>query len=490
MLFTFAGSNDSFFQHGFFDLGGSVGDYDARRVNSTVISMLNNDTGVTFSLYSSHFTYNQYSTVSPITGTIHTMTFDQEGIEQGSVRDVDWEIMDFLRSLDSVVLGNFGPLAGLINQAGEAAGGITITAENASAAFDMGQSWNSELMALITSKISIDGSAYADVLLGATRGDDIRGNDGNDTIWGNEGHDTIDGGLGRDRIYLNQGNDLFIDNVQGGDIGSDTVYGGFGDDTIQGGNGGDNFQGQAGNDLIHGRKGDDLIAGGNDLDTIFGGDGFDTIWAGKDDDLVNGGNGRDLVHLNQGDDLYIDNSQGGFWGRDTVFGGFGADTIQGGNGDDAFHGEADNDLIFGRLGNDMIRGGTGFDTIHGGDGNDTVYGDYGRDRIFMGNGDDTYVDSAQGGNLGQDTINGGAGADTFVFGAAIASDTIVDFEVGTDVLQLTEDLWGGGQSAAQVLSNYASVTADGVLFDFGSGQSILLAGLSSVAGLEGDILLL
>ncbi len=322
---------------------------------------------------------------------------------------------------------------------------------------------------------------WGEDLIHARLGNDlVYGGSQFDTIFGGDGNDTVDGGYGRDLVYLNQHDDLYLDNAQGGELGRDTVFGGYGADTIQGGNGDDEFHGEWGDDLIHARLGNDLVYGGSQFDTIFGGDGNDT---------VDGGYGRDLVYLNQHDDLYLDNAQGGELGRDTVFGGFGADTIQGGNGDDEFHGEWGDDVIYARLGNDSVFGGDNFDFIDAGDGNDMVDGGNGQDTIRLGLGDDVYVDTAQGGDLGRDTISGGAGADRFEYQAVISSDVIEDFETGLDRLQLTQSLWGGGLSAAQVVSSYASVTGDGVLFDFGGDQSILLSGLNSLAGLDGDILL-
>ncbi len=328
---------------------------------------------------------------------------------------------------------------------------------------------------------SLLGEAGHDRLIGVDGDDILVGGDGFDTIYGGNGNDTVDGGHGRDQVFLNQGNDLYQDNGQGGDLGRDTVFGGYGDDTIQGGNGDDEFRGQGGNDLIFGRKGNDLIRGD---------DGFDTIHSGTGNDTVNGGNGRDRVFLKEGDDLYQDNGQGGDLGRDTVFAGTGDDTIQGGAGDDLFTGDTGNDVIYARLGNDSVYGGNNFDFIDAGEGNDLVYGGNGQDTIRLGAGDDVYVDTAQTGNLGRDTITGGTGADVFVFLDVMSSDTITDFETGTDVLQLEQGLWNGGLTAAQVVSTYASVTADGVLFDFGAGQSILLSGLGSTDGLDSDLLLI
>ena len=326
----------------------------------------------------------------------------------------------------------------------------------------------------------LEGTLYDDIIYGLGGNDTISGLAGSDKIYAGEGDDTVEGGDDRDLVFLNQGDDLYLDNDQGGDLGQDTVFGGLGEDTIQGGGGDDLFDGQWGSDLIYGGLGDDLIYGGDQFDTIRGGEGNDT---------VDGGKGRDLVYLNQGDDLYLDNDQGGGWGRDTVFGGLGEDTVQGGNGDDVFDGQWGNDSISAGLGNDVVYGGTQHDFIDAGEGNDTVEGGKGRDTILLGADDDVYVDTAQTGVLGQDTITGGDGADRFEFQDVMSADEITDFEVGVDELQLTQSLWGGGLTEAQVVSTYASVTAEGVLFDFGGGQSVLLQDMISTVGLEGDLLL-
>lgn len=325
----------------------------------------------------------------------------------------------------------------------------------------------------------MSGFANDDMLSGMAGNDMIKGGSGADTIYGGTGDDTVWGGNGPDLTYLNQGDDVFNDNAQGEELGRDTVYGGYGNDTIQGGNGHDRFLGEWGDDLILGRLGEDLI---------YGGDGDDRLHGGSDDDTVWGGNGRDLVYLNRGNDLFNDNDEGGSTGRDTVFAGFGDDTVQGGNGDDLFYGEWGADLILGRLGNDTIYGGDQFDTIHAGDGDDLVYGGNGRDLVTLGAGNDRYVDTAQTGDLGRDTISGGDGSDVFVFGSTISADVITDFELGSDILQLSAGL-AGGRTRTQVVDDLASVVGGNVVLDFGTGQSVTLQGLTSTAGLVDDLLL-
>ncbi|MEL7255347.1 MAG: M10 family metallopeptidase C-terminal domain-containing protein [Pseudomonadota bacterium] len=316
------------------------------------------------------------------------------------------------------------------------------------------------------------GEDGADIINAGSGNDLVYGGVGDDTISAGDGADTVYGQDGRDRVFLNAGDDLFVDNGQGGDAGSDTVFAGFGDDTIEGGGGNDEFHGEDGADVIYGRLGDDLLHGGL---------GDDTLNAGEGQDTVVGGDGRDLVFLNDGNDLFVDNGQGGAAGSDTVFGGAGNDVIDGGNGNDEFHGDDGFDVIFARLGNDSVYGGIGGDTIDAGDGNDLVYGGGGQDQIFLGAGNDRYVDTAQAGEWGRDSIYGGSGADTFSFGAIISEDTIFDFEVGVDTLELASALVGG-RTAQQVEDQMFQFGDNGVYFFAGAGQAIYL---NSVTGLEG-----
>lgn len=367
--------------------------------------------------------------------------------------------------------------------------------------------------------------SLAELLAGDAGDNLLAGHGGPDTLIGAEGDDTLNGGDGSDRAEMGPGNDLFIDDSQGGTLGRDTVFGGAGNDTVQGGNGDDEFRGGAGKDLILARLGNDAV---------FGGSGFDTLNGGDGDDRIDGGLGRDKAYMGAGDDLFIDNSQAGNRGNDTVFGGTGNDTVQGGNGADAFYGAEGSDRILGRLGDDQISGGEGADTLFGGAGDDSIDGGLDRDTVYLGSGDDLYSDNSeagpqgndtvfggtgddtvQGGNgddafyggegkdrligrLGNDTIAGGTGndsltggdgADRFVFAADFDADQISDFTAGTDVLQLDDALWRGSLTAAQVVTQFASVSGGNVVFDFGGGDTLTLEGLSITAGLESDLLI-
>ncbi len=146
----------------------------------------------------------------------------------------------------------------------------------------------------------------------------------------------------------------------------------------------------------------------------------------------------------EGDDG--DNTLEGGAADDAIAGDLGNDTILGGDGDDLLRGDRNSrspqgngggdDLIFGGAGNDRIGGKGGNDQLFGDDGDDVIWGDDGDDLLLGGLGNDT---------LTGDDFSGGQGSDTFVLSPGEGTDTIVDFEVGTDLLGLT-----GGLSLGQL----------------------------------------
>ncbi|MEL7072103.1 MAG: 5'/3'-nucleotidase SurE [Cyanobacteria bacterium J06581_3] len=148
------------------------------------------------------------------------------------------------------------------------------------------------------------------------------------------------------------------------------------------------------------------------------------------DALVNGDEGSKLAGLD-GDDLLA-----GELGDDVILGGDGDDVLRGDrNSRSAQTGEpGGDDIIFGGAGRDRIGGKSGNDTLYGGADDDLIWGDDGDDIIYGGLGNDT---------LTGDDFSGGQGADTFVLAAGEGTDTIVDFEVGTDLIGLTSGLTFG-----------------------------------------------
>ncbi|MBU2962996.1 hypothetical protein KO516_19615 [Citreicella sp. C3M06] len=235
-------------------------------------------------------------------------------------------------------------------------------------------------------------SDTADHIVGGPRADLVEAGAGADLVWGNEGDDTLVGGEGADSLLGNAGRDLLLGNTQ-----SDRLYGGLGDDTLRGGNGADRSWlgdgddlysdtqqggvygadmawGGAGDDTLHGGGGDDTLYGDHGDDSIMGGVGNDELWGGDGDDSLRGGEGADRAWLGSGDDLYTDSAQPGPEGADYVWGGAGNDSIFGGGGDDTLHGSSGEDMLVGGAGDDLLWGGTGADrfVFSSGSGSDTI----------------------------------------------------------------------------------------------------------------------
>ncbi len=121
-----------------------------------------------------------------------------------------------------------------------------------------------------------------------------------------------------------------------------------------------------------------------------------------------------------------------------------------------------NDRVFGGDGDDIFEAtdGKGGNRMSGGAGNDTFFLGFG-DRALGGDGNDQFFASSGGNNL----LSGGAGADQFwIFNASApsAANTILDFQLGTDVIGIS-----GTTSAPLSLSQVGADTA--IAF---SGQTI------------------
>ena len=87
-------------------------------------------------------------------------------------------------------------------------------------------------------------------------------------------------------------------------------------------------------------------------------------------------------------------------------------------------------------------GGADADTIVGGSGNDYLSGEAGNDKLD--------------GGAGNDTLVGGADNDTFMFKTALSSidnvDTIQDYVVANDVIQIDDAVFSGGGLALGTLT--------------------------------------
>lgn len=91
-------------------------------------------------------------------------------------------------------------------------------------------------------------------------------------------------------------------------------------------------------------------------------------------------------------------------------------------------------LPLGQMG-DLISGTGGGDILSGTSGDDVLMGLWGDDSLYGGAGDDTLFAGA-----GRDVLYGGGGADVFVLEADGQADTIYEFELGVDRIDLSS--WG------------------------------------------------
>jgi Ca2+-binding RTX toxin-like protein len=371
--------------------------------------------------------------------------------------------------------------------------------------------------------------------------DTIDGGTGNDTLISHHGKDILNGGAGNDALYDQTGWSL-LDGGDGNDImsagnGRDTLVGGAGNDTMTGGHKADTFRlgDNDGHDVITDfdverdilvfesvRFGsgegetdpetflqENASASGRDVVISFGEESSvrlenilelgaeeegllalipDLIAAMVVMEPVAGSSGSDTLTGTQ----YVDNLSGGSGGdsligqagNDNLVGGRGHDTLIGSEGIDLLKGGSGKDSIEGGTGDDIIRGNHGKDTLMGGDGDDDIRdwagwslldGGRGNDVLKAGNGRDTLI-----GGDGNDTLTGGKKGDVFRFGENSGEDILTDFEIGVDVLDITDhDLSSEGQdadreSARAFLEGSAQISGEDLWIDLGEGRRIRL----------------
>ncbi|MEB3278647.1 MAG: FG-GAP-like repeat-containing protein [Lyngbya sp.] len=179
----------------------------------------------------------------------------------------------------------------------------------------------------------------------------------------------------------------------------------------------------------------------------------------SDDDVLVGTSENDTVVGSTEDDVIQ-----GLEGDDVLAGDLGNDLIEGGDGDDLLRGDLNNRSPGGSDGgNDTLIGGKGDDRIGGKGGDDELFGGEGEDQLFGDDGDDLLR-----GGLGSDTLtgddsSGGEGMDTFVLAEGEGIDTIVDFELGIDLIGLAEG----------ITPDQLSITANGNDTEISLGDNVL-----------------
>lgn len=283
-----------------------------------------------------------------------------------------------------------------------------------------------ERLRLYGNATSGTGNELDNALYGNNLNDTLDGKDGNDYIYGGVGNDTMIGGLGNDIYDVDNLNDYIVENA---DEGVDEVYASFSGYTL-----GANLErlrlyGNAtsgtGNEL------DNALYGNLLNDTLDGKDGNDYIYGGAGNDTMIGGLGDDIYDVDNLNDVIVENAGEGI---DEVYASFSGYTL----GDH---------LEVLRLYNDAASGnGNALDN--------TLYGNHLDDTLNGGAGNDILI-----GGAGNDILTGGSGNDTFLFRAdacpALSSagiDTITDFTVGQDKIQLGQSIFSSLTTSVGTLS--------------------------------------
>ena len=317
----------------------------------------------------------------------------------------------------------------------------------------------------------------------------LLGEGGNDRLLGSRYDDLLDGGTGADTMRGGGGNDIYVVDRVG-----DLVYeqAGEGYDVITSSVGyklGSNVEALQ---LVGVAAGVTAVAQGNDLNNE-----LNAVWVDQSAKIsLLGEGGNDRLLGSRYDDL--------------LDGGTGADTMRGGRGNDSYVVDRVGDLVYEQAGEgyDVITSSVGYKlgaNVEGlrlvgvaagatvvAQGNDinnslnAVWVDKAASISLLGHGgDDTLLGSRFGdlldGGAGSDTLTGGGGADRFHFGdvldAATNVDTILDFQVGSDVIELDDAVFAGldlgALDAGAFVANAsgAATSADQrIIYDTDSGQ--------------------
>ena len=283
-------------------------------------------------------------------------------------------------------------------------------------------------------KLTIDGGAGNDTILGSQGDDTLRGGDGNDFVFGDNGNDRAELGAGDNVFQWNPGD------------GNDTIEGQDGTDAMLffGANIAENIDVSAnGGRVLFTRDVANVIMDLDDVEGI----AFRAL-GGADNIVVGDLSGTDVTQVS----LDLSGPVGGGDGAaDTV-------TVSGTNGDDAIivagnAGEitiaglqATVNIIFPEAANDRLtlnaldgddvinasgleaggiqltmNGGRGEDILIGSEGGDLFNGGDGNDTALMGAGDDTFVWNPGDDN---DILEGQDGTDTMVFNGAVVAENI------------------------------------------------------------------
>ncbi len=273
----------------------------------------------------------------------------------------------------------------------------------------------------LTNVENLIGSAFNDNLTGNAANNVLDGRAGNDILSGWSGADTLIGGLGNDSYFVENPKDVVLEKLnQGTDtVSSRLTYtlpvnvenliltgtaavngtGNILNNIITGNNAANQLNGDAGNDTLKGGAGDDTLTGWSGADTMLGGLGNDIYLVENAGDVVteNINQGTDIVSSRLTYTLPINVENLTLTGTSAVNG----------------TGNGQNNVITGNTAANQLNGGAGNDTLNGGAGNDVLDG-----------------------GIGTNTLTGGTGNDIFKLTTPGHIDTITDYNIANDTIQL------------------------------------------------------
>lgn len=362
---------------------------------------------------------------------------------------------------------------------------------------------------------SLVGQYIENLILIGSANIDATGNSLNNTISGNDHNNRINGGAGVDIMHGGAGNDTYIVSQSG-----DKAFeqNGAGIDTVESSLRHYSLIGQYIENLI--LTGSENISGnGNTLNnTIIGNAGDNSIDGRQGADILKGGAGNDFYYVdNIGDKVYEEKDQG----YDILYSSLSYNlsgqyieslTLKGDLSINGTGNSLDN-WISGNGGDNIIDGGIGADMMFGHGGNDTYIVDNIGDRVNerYGSGLDTikssitfnlaaiagtYVEQVMltgssdinatgnglantlignsgnnilAGGKGHDILTGGFGNDGFLFNATLDAkrniDTLTDFVIGEDVIQLDKAIFTAFGTTGAMASSAFFAGTSGVAHD-------------------------
>ncbi|MEQ1955701.1 M10 family metallopeptidase [Mesorhizobium sp. CN2-181] len=354
----------------------------------------------------------------------------------------------------------------------------------------------------------LDGNGLANVMTGNDAANVLQGLDGDDTLIGDGGADDLFGGSGLDTASYSTALASVLAWLENAASNTGDAAGDFYDsiENLAGTKYDDDLRGDALANRLSGDVGNDTLKGGVGADHLDGGDGIDTasyanatgaVVASLANPSINSGEAAGDTYAS------IENLVGSAF-NDAVNGDNAVNVIRGRNGVDTIKGYGGNDTLYGDDANDVLIGGTGADTLIGGTGSDTasyagatsgVVASLANPAINSGEakGDSyssienltgsSFDDSLLGDNAGNvlnggagadvfksyggnDSLTGGADKDVFVFNSALDAatnvDTIADYNVADDTIQLDNAVFTAFASTGALLSGYFKDIATGV----------------------------